>query len=182
MIILYLFFIWLLYWGLYNFVFLKKGISNEKSPTKMLLVDFIFLLPLIILIDNRISHYFTYLIIFALLILFSLVTKSYRSGRIGNSIFQMVWLYALFITTKNSPFLLIFYFTLAHAPIFFVEQLDHDMKIFIIIVSFLGAIIFALSFLYPYYPINLIVAILIHYYFYVKIRPISYKLGLNIVS
>jgi hypothetical protein len=182
--ILLLYIIWFSFWGLYNFVLLGRNISTEKTPG--LISIYYLLFSGLTLLNSRVitpSSLIVFVIIFLIIIILAFITNDKRLGRLSNSIFQVSWFFSIYTIVSGNLLLSISIFTFGHLPLFFVKHLRSIFaKLLILIASFAGAEIFALLLLTFAFPVNFLLMILIHYCFYVLLRPVDSKYHLNIIN
>lgn len=177
--IIYLVIVWFLFWGLYNFVLLLRGYTTEKTPHILTPVHMLFTVLSIMVSDFSIFPNFLLFIAFAV---FAWFVREKWVGRLGNSIFQIVWLYCVFILYEGSPYLAVLIFGTVHLGIFFIKHLTILPKVLIVVGSFIIAIVIVLTFIWLSYPLSLVLGVLVHFLVYVIVRPIDRRYGWKIVN
>ncbi|HRI05682.1 MAG TPA: hypothetical protein PLV59_01925 [Candidatus Dojkabacteria bacterium] len=178
---LYLF--WFIAWGIYNYYFNLKGFSTEYTPLRTsLFFYFLFCLlfisfDLVVYTENLASWW---LGVGALVGLCT--TRNIYFARFSNSLFQMLWVYALSVVITTDLLHLALLFFVGHIPIFLLPHLSNKGRLFIFVSSFAGGIIFALIYhSFDFLP-AIVVNSLIHTLFYAILRPYDRKLHMNIIN
>jgi hypothetical protein len=179
-----LFFVWFLLWGIYNLILLKRGICTEKKPSFVSLFFVLFTFLLLYIFREYIPEDFNiYVYIFCcLLVLFAFVTNTITTGRLSNSIFQMIWLYLLFVLIGENILYTSLLFLLGHLPIVFLDHLGVLGKTILLVVTCFGGFVFSLSLSFFPYPFNILTTVLIHFLFYMFLRPIDRRYNWGIVN
>jgi len=177
-----LFLIWFLLWGIYNLILLKKGICTEKRPSFVTLFFVLFTFLLLFVFKEYIPKSIYIYILCSLLVLFAFITNTVTTGRLSNSIFQMIWLYLLFLLIGENIWYTSLLFLLGHIPIVFLDHLGVLGKTILLVVTCFGGIVFSLSLSLLLYPFNILTTILIHFLFYMFLRPIDRKYNWGIVN
>jgi hypothetical protein len=182
LVVVLLYVIWFIFWGLYNFVCLQRSISTEKSPAPLNILYFVFTL-LSVIIANQISIFIFWLIlIYIPLYVLALVTKNRNFGRLGNSIFQMTWLFCMFALIGKNIFLLSLAFAIAHLPIYLVKHLNRYSASIVMLMASIGGIAFSLILTTLTYPANIVIMVALHFSCYFLLRPFDNRYKLHIIN
>ncbi len=171
--IIHLIIVWFLFWGLYNFILLPKGYSTEKTPHILTHVYMLFTILTVYISGFQLFPQILWLFIVAVFAWYVRERGGMRVGRLGNSIFQIVWLYCIFLIYESTPHVAILIFGSTHLGIFFIKHLTIVPKSLIVLNSFVIALVIVTTFQWLPYPLSLVIGILVHYMVYVIARPID---------
>lgn len=185
--ILVLYIIWFVFWYLYNFYGVPKGITTEKRPIFFSIL-YCVLTCLILIISGASAEIIANILTFFLVILLINASKKGEDmwcDRLSNSAFQMTWLFSFVSLVNHNAFLLAVIFFIGHLPILFakVSHIKLATKTIVLALSGIGGIVPAFL-LIRYYPLyGLTLATVIHYmtYFYF-LSPLDNKYKLNIIN
>ncbi len=178
-LIITLYAIWFVFWGFYNFFLIKRQITTEKTP--QILVPIYSFISIALL---TLTFSFTAVkgIIFVILILIGIFTRTKYSGRVANSAFQMIWLASVATVINPSVLLLAICFLIGHLPIIFIQHINISGKLLILLFSFLGGCILAIELLYLSQPLGLALMVITHFLTYIFIRPYDNKYNWGIIN
>jgi len=137
---------------------------------------------LIIFGNNSVNKLVPLLGIAVIILLLVLLKKSLIASRLGNSLFQIVWLYILAAVVNFRSDLIIFFFVTGHLPLFFVRHLNLFSKTLVLLLSVIAGTGASIIFIFLSYPLNLIITIFFHCLFYFIFKPLDQRYHLGIIN
>lgn len=178
-----LFFLWWLFWYIYNFRLLKNGLSTESHPNKVSAVYLLFIiLFLLITYFPNYSYNFIFIAIFSLFIFLTSITfPSIFIGRIINSTFQVTWLFCQAFLFSNLLLVAVI-FWIGHAPIFILKHLSISGKFLVFLGALILGIILGIETIYLLFPFSFFVPLITHYFVYKLLRPFDIKFKFGIIN
>ncbi len=173
---------WYAFQIIYNYFFIKGGFNNFKSPVILSLYYFISILVLLVIFSiqslNQILLFVV--VISSLLLLYPSKKTKIVGARINNSLFQMGFIYIIFVL--YGPLMILLVFPMLHLPIFILKTITFRGQLLIIVLSLLCSAIYTLLYSYFNAEIAFISTVMIHTVGYLLLGRYDSKYKLQMLN